>query len=270
MSSSQTDGLSTRTPALVPRVRELLASLNETGVVIAKFDDLFADVSLFSELKLQTGPYFAEARPLLDERVARTNPKSFKGHLLPRSFSVESLFVQLAISEIPLTLANSYLGVPSRLRDINVWLTVPTPGPATQTQLWHRDGDDRINLKMFVYLTDVTESAGPFCYAPRTHPKGEMQAARPQDNDGGGRSTDEQMAAVLPVEEQVVCAGPAGTVVLADTCGFHKQLKPTVGERLVYVAQYVTEKAVWPRTFEIPMGEADSLTNDQRVALAHY
>ena len=48
--------------------------------------------------------------------------------------------------------------------------------PARDSQLWHRDpANDEHLLKVFVYLTDVDEGAGPFMYAAGTHPEGDVK-----------------------------------------------------------------------------------------------
>jgi len=211
-----------------------------------------------------------EAKALYErprERVAAEggSKASFLTKLATGSFDVNDPFARIALHPRALALANAYLGLRSTLRAIDLWLTVPTGGPAIQTQLWHRDADDIVNVKMFVYFTDVVRGAGPLCYALRTHPFGSRRHV--PDHDDQGRSTDEQLATVVPGSEWIYCEGGPGTVVLADTCGYHKQTKPTSDERLLLVAHYVSGTPFVDCAVELTGVEADGLTDDQYVAV---
>jgi hypothetical protein len=121
-----------------------------------------------------------------------------------------------------------------------------------------------MNLKLFCYFTDVTRAAGPLTYAPRTHPLGNRRT-RPA-HDEHMRSTDEQMALIVPAEEWVVLEGGPGTIVFADTCGYHKQLKPESAERLKLVAQYVSGSPYVGRELELENLDASALSEDQHYA----
>ena len=72
--------------------------------------------------------------------------------------------------------------------------------------------------------------------------------------------------AVVPRAEWVVCTGPAGTVVVTDTCGYHKGGKPTVGERRLWTAQFTSIAAAAKRNFEV-VGRPEELSVEQRFAL---
>ena len=61
--------------------------------------------------------------------------------------------------------------------------------------------------------------------------------------------------------------GKPGTVVFADTCGYHKQLKPESGERMLLVAHYVSGHAVRPRVVELTGVDDVALSDDQFVAV---
>src|SRR2546429_491727 len=124
------------------------------------------------------------------------------------------------------------VGMHSYLRGLEMWRNLPTDEPPKLSQLWHRDWDDVVNLKLFVYLSDVTEESGPFTFAPGTQPGG------PRQLDVQDRLSDDEMAARVRREDWVVCTGGPGTGVLADTCGYHKGGEPTQGDRPRCTAQF--------------------------------
>jgi hypothetical protein len=118
---------------------------------------------------------------------------------------------------------------------------------------------------MFVYFTEVPLGAGPLCYARGTHPFGSRRDL--PEGDEQARSTDEQMADVAPESEWTYCEGHPGTVVFADTCGYHKQVKPESDERMLLVAHYVSGSPFVPRVVELTRADETSLSNDQYVAV---
>jgi hypothetical protein len=122
-----------------------------------------------------------------------------------------------------------------------------------------------MNVKMFVYFTDVTRGAGPLCYAPGTHPVGARR--RLPEHDDQGRSTDEQLRPIVPEAEWIYCEGGPGTVVFADTCGYHKQVKPETDERLLVVSHYVSGTPWVPRNLELGCVDESALGDDQFVAV---
>ena len=211
-----------------PGPRGLYERLHANGVAIGRFEELFGSRELFDEAAAQARQIYD--RHLAEPQAASLDDKSFLTSLLGKEFEASDPFVRIALHPNVLAVVNRYLELRSMLRALELWLSVTTPGPAVQTQLWHRDGDDLMNAKLFVYFSDVGLDSGPFTYAPATHPVGERREL-PERNESG-RSTDEQMARVVPGDEWVVCTGEAGTIVLADTCGYHKQLKPEGGQRL--------------------------------------
>jgi hypothetical protein len=96
-----------------------------------------------------------------------------------------------------------------------------------------------------VYLTDVDDDAGPFVYAAGTHlKKGAVPAPAYLFKDGSTpRSDDSQMSQVVSAEHWVKCVGPKGTVVFADTRGFHKGGLARGRERILYVCEFFSQGA---------------------------
>ena len=249
--------------AFEPSLAAIHERLRSGGVAITNAEIVFGDRSLFHAAAEEARARYERPRAPVEAEAG--SKATFLTKLASGSFAASDPFARLALHPSALALANAYLGLRSTLRAIDLWLTVPTPGPAIQTQLWHRDADDVVNVKMFVYFTDVTRGAGPLCYAAGTHPLGSRR--RVPEHDEQGRSTDEQLATVVPQREWIFCEGAPGTVVFTDTCGYHKQVKPATDERLLLVSQYVSGTPFVPRAVEITGVDADAITDDQYVAI---
>ena len=233
--------------------RTLLDELRERGIAVRPFDDVFRDRARLDELRA-----IAERREAQKESTAA---KEFLERLMPSRVEAGGPYVALALEPQVVALASAYIGMRSYLRGLEMWRNLPTDEPPKLSQLWHRDWDDVVNLKLFVYLSDVTEESGPFTFAPGTQPGG------PRQLDVKDRLSDEEMAKRIPRDEWVVCTGPPGTVVLADTCGYHKGGKPTKGDRLLWTAQFTSGAADAKRNFELADGARAGLTPEQRWAL---
>lgn len=246
-----------------PRLERFVEDLKRDGIAIGRFEDLFGSTELYEEaesIALELRRRHEES----GERAAESAKPYLTKLLASSSFSLDDVFMRIALHPNVLSVANRYMGMRTLLRALDLWLTGPTPGPAIQTQLWHRDGDDLMNVKLFVLFSDVKLAAGPFCYAPRTHPLGDRRTL--PERDEHGRSTDEQVSSVVPESEWIVATGTPGTVVLADTCGYHKQIKPTGEQRLLLMSQYVSSAAWVDRALTIEPDGLDTLTLDQRYA----
>ena len=252
------------TPAALPaRLEPVLEALNRDGVAITDAETVFGDRALYDAASARADALYRAPR---EEAAADSGTKgTFLTKLATGSYDFDDPFVRLAINPDALAVANGYLRLHSHLRALDVWLTKPTEGPAIQTQLWHRDGDDVMNVKMFVYFTDVRPAAGPLRYAPGTHPLGSHRKLPEQDEQA--RSTDEQMAQVVPEREWVLCDGRPGTVVFADTCGYHKQQKPESDERMLLVAHYVSGTPYVPSALELRDVDASALDDAQHYAV---
>jgi hypothetical protein len=242
---------------------DLVARLRRDGVVISDFATVFGDTTLYEAAAAEVRKRY-DARP--EEPAAEAGSKStFLTKLGDPSYDLSHPFAAIALDPRALAVANGYLHLRSTLRALDVWHTHPTEGPAIQTQLWHRDADDLVNLKMFVYFTDVRRPAGPLCYAKGTHPFGSTRELPAGDEQA--RSTDEQMREVSPESDWVLCEGPPATVVFADTCGYHKQLKPESGERMLMVSHYVSGTPMVPAAVEWTGVDDSALSDDQFVAV---
>lgn len=123
---------------------------------------------------------------------------------------------------IGLGVAGAYFNEPARLYSMNAFWTQPASRSYEETHYWHRDGDDRKQMALFVYGADVLEIAdGPHRYERGTHtePPGHLHH---------------------PVDENNVTDvyGPAGTVFFTDPHGIHQGIRPSRGRRILMWARY--------------------------------
>lgn len=170
--------------------------------------------------------------------------KTFNVELLGScvNFEPNAVFARFALQDTLLNIANEYFRMLVKLRYYNVWYTFATDSKARESQLWHFDREDNYILKVFLYLNDVDEGAGPFTYAPKTHSKGTLSGREPEYflEQNVRRTNDEQMAAVVPQKDWIKATGKKGTIVFADTRGYHKGGEARTSDRLMYTCMYTS------------------------------
>ena len=151
--------------------------------------------------------------------------------------SLNSPLVKLALDRKLLEVVSAYLGLWPQLHAISAWLNFPTKNAPQQAQLWHRDREDVRTIKVFIYLTDVNDNNGPFSYVPTTHRRGHASMGpKGQDRD----ITDGEMNKAFPADSWITCTGPAHTMIIADTVGYHRGGKPTEGDRILVTFTYTS------------------------------
>jgi hypothetical protein len=224
----------------------VIEDLKRDGVSITSVSALLGKDSCYEELcgtvdslEQESAEQIAAERAIADDVII--GRKTFVYRLLgePPKFDPNSIYARSALQKPLLQVANAYLGMYTVLRDYNVWRTFPTQVEPRESQLWHRDRIDRWVLKVFVYLSDVDDSAGPFTYALGTHSKGNVRREPSHVTEGHGiRTLDSQMSEVVPPQQWRKCLGPKGTIIVADTHGYHKGGHVRGRDRLMYLCMF--------------------------------
>jgi hypothetical protein len=205
----------------------------------ASYDELSASIE---NLELEKEAQLADARRQADDPNT-IGDKKFVLPLLGENpvFDPLSVYARFALQPAVLQIANAYFGMYTRLRYYNVWHTLTTKSEPRESQLWHRDREDHRILKVFVYFSDVDDGAGPFTYAAGTHRKRLRHEPSYHLEGHVQRSRDDQMAEVLEPEHWIRAVGPKGTIVFADTRGFHKGGLARNDDRLMYVCMFTSQ-----------------------------
>jgi hypothetical protein len=226
----------------------VLTNLNRDGVAITFASSLFGSDTCFEDLFKA----FSDLRHSQSAALSEARANATANAIVKKNFIYEYLghnpvlnphevYARFALHDRILQIANAYLGMYTRLRYFNIWHTFAKSGPPRQSQLWHRDREDRYILKVFAYLSDVDEGAGPFTYAAGTHAKGNIRRTPEFFLEGGvQRTTDDQMARVVPTDQWIKAKGVRGTIVFADTRGYHKGGLATDRDRVMYTCMFTS------------------------------
>jgi len=140
----------------------------------------------------------------------------------------------ISFCEHPLLLdiADQYLGCRSKIAGVASWRSRFVGDRSANAQLFHRDLDALKWLKVFIYLTDVTDQNGPHVYVKKTHKLNKFLSFR--------RIWDDEI--VSSGLEEVHIKGLKGTVIVADSFGLHKGLAPKEGHRAILQVTYCRDR----------------------------
>ncbi len=195
----------------------------------------------------------ARRRRRLDDLLARDSKKSFivrrfstkdgNNEVKPR-FTPDEPWLRFGVADRVLDVVNTYSSEHIHLVSLDNWYTIPDPEAEDRaaSQRWHRDPLDERIVKVFVYFNDVDEEAGPFEYLRSSTAGGRYGDMWPWVRKGIYPPQDEFEQAIDP-NDVLTVTGRAGTVIFADTAGFHRggwaRTKPRVLATYTYVSDHV-------------------------------
>ena len=267
-------------PQLNDVQQRALHSLRTDGIVVLRFQDLFGG-ELWDEAVADIEPFIRETeqttrdlgdRPAGKEEVIVRRFFEKNGTDGDRTlFSLQSPWLRYAASPLLLDIVNAYGMEPRRLFYLDNWFTVPYPGANERvaSQRWHRDPEDEHVVKVFVYFSDVDDEAGPFEYV-RSSVAGGRHGELWSWGKGHRYPPAEEFDAAVPPEDRLTVTGPAGTMIVCDTGGFHRGGFARTSPRILSVSSYLpAERRKGKRRFDVDFaGDEEALPPQVRFALS--
>lgn len=174
--------------------------------------------------------------------------------------------MRAAVARPLLDAVTEYLGEVPILGNVTIMVSVPN-NSQVGSQLYHLDFADEKQIKLFIYVDEVTQDNGPFTFTPISVTN-ELIKAYGYDR---GRLTIDEVEKAVGAEKEIKVTGPAGTALLCDTSrclhyGSNRNKTTRVVLLIQYVAHAVPEQppAVWPVD---DIAKRIPLDSTQRMAL---
>jgi hypothetical protein len=261
--------------------QQLLDHLRRDGIAIVPFDELFNDDRLWARLEADIGDFAGRSAERVPELLARDDDKAYiarrfvarrAGDAKPPKwkFALTDPWLTLGLSNEILGMVNAYRGEQTHLIDLDNWYTIPDPSAdeRIESQRWHRDPWDNHIVKVFIYFSDVDEQAGPFEYVRGSAAGGRYGDLWPWVPEGV-YPPDDEFEAAIPAEDRLTVTGPAGTVIVCDTSGFHRGGAASAKPRVLSYHTYVSAPTRKSRRFKVDWGDGGyALSPAARFAIA--
>ena len=202
---------------------------------------------------VETAAIVADARDHLARFDAAQPPqgknrKRFLQNVLDAStLTLDSAVIRLALRDDLLSAVTAYLGIVPFLTSVQVFHSDVVDEVPSSSQLFHCDGDDVTQVKVFVYCSDVDQASGPITILDARSTGKVQRQTRYRYRQ---RLTDDQVRGVNGASDGQPILGPAGTTVLVDTSRcfhFGSRVAPGAAARLVTMIQFQT-----PYSFMLP------------------
>ncbi len=217
---------------------ELTATLTRDGFVVfperlaADACDRLAEFAKSNEARLVSSTEENGKLAVFDAEAPRGSGYKFAEETVIKAPDAQKLMADKSV----LAVVQSYLGCEPMMDIADMWWSVAAKKITAETQelaqLYHFDMNRIKWLKVMFYLTDVDTNNGPHCFIRGSHEAG----CQPGDilDRGYARIPDEDLAPYYAKENFIELTGKRGTIIIADTRGFHKGKTPVDNDRLVF------------------------------------
>jgi ectoine hydroxylase-related dioxygenase (phytanoyl-CoA dioxygenase family) len=266
-------------PPLDPVQTGIVDELRKEGYAVVPFSELVTDPGEWTELDAEATRFITETEAELSreregrESGLRRRPgKEFvvRKYAYDVELGLDDPWLRLGLNRRLLNIANTYLGMWTKLEYVDVWYTPPADeSERKSSQRWHRDFNDRHLLKAFLYLVDVDQETGPFEYVPRSAPGNELEHLWPWRPLGDNYPPDDELVAKIE-GKSVSFVAPKGTVIFCNTSGFHRGGFASAKPRALATVTYSSPASLaslTERNYEFGSDAANGLGPEQRFAL---
>ena len=263
-------------PELNDVQQRIVSELGTDGYSLLTFDELFPESESWNEIESQSDRFASDTQSALagDREGLRVRAgKEFvvRLHSYAVELGLDDPWFRACASHRMLDVANTYLGLWSKLEYVDMWYSVPQPEEAARiaSQRWHRDFNDKHLLKAFLYLVDVDEGTGPFQYVPGSAPGGRYGDAWPWRPLGENYPPEAELESRIPSDAVKRFTGPKGTLLFCNTAGFHRGGFATTAPRVLATATYSSPAslaALSERSYKFT-GSLEELDPQTRFAL---
>ncbi|WP_147300911.1 hypothetical protein [Aestuariispira insulae] len=172
--------------------------------------------------------------------------------------------LEIATRPETIALIQAHLGVLPTLINLSCWRShagLPAPKRA---QFFHFDLDDYRFCKLFVYLSDAGEGAGPHVYVEGSHRAALVRNARDHWPEGPKDFMDWYLKSVRKTDEDVEKAfgnagvrltGKAGDSFITNTAGIHKGEMPVDQDRFLLQMEFAATPMLTELIDPVPLAD---------------
>ncbi len=163
--------------------------------------------------------------------------------LVNGAFATDHPFVRYALQPGVLRILGDFMHDLPQLSDVLLTLSQPTENkPLSYSQLWHLDHDDKRVCKLFIYLTDVRDTAdGPLTFIPAPASKAFRNTIKSHMSDDKVFAKVERSAV-----KEIIAPRLSSFIVNTARCLHMGSRIQSDRTRLLYTATYIQPPRMYP------------------------
>jgi ectoine hydroxylase-related dioxygenase (phytanoyl-CoA dioxygenase family) len=166
-----------------------------------------------------------------------TNPKGVQFRYDPSEILECHLVQNILTNRRILEIANNYLNALPLMDDVYCWWSFKSEkADSASAQMWHFDMDRPKWIKVFIFLTDCTDTSGPHSFIAKTHKNGSLPKVI--RNQGYSRLNNDLIKSNFCKEDVIRFVTKKGSILFEDTRGVHKGEQVLSGNRLILQFQF--------------------------------
>ena len=167
---------------------------------------------------------------LLDFLKKKINEKKNKNYKI----NITELFTNSYVNEISHSnvlkkISSNYLEVNTKNTFAEIFFdhNLMNLNEPVETQMYHRDHNGILFLKVFIYLCDVDIENGPYSYIKESHKKKFMKNYKLQKNKIRNNIRYDNASVINQLKNnEKIFKGKSGSVIFSDTTGLHRGYTP--------------------------------------------
>ena len=165
----------------------------------------------------------------------------------------DSPFIKLALQPSILKAASHYMGMLPLLTQVQLWHSPNEHIIEGGSQFFHLDYADVRQVKIFLFIEEVTNDSGPLTVIPAEASASICDSINYKLSNKDIRVDDETVYRIAGKENVQPIIGPPGTIAFVDTCRcFHLGSRVASKPRTVLMIQYLS-----PFAFALPWNYKD-------------
>lgn len=286
-------------PTLTAGQRELIESLTAKGVATASYSQAGIEVGDWNALQEKVGEF---ARLSNDRIAAATesysdnlelgslehNRERFRRFFRDKSEAKQDDYIlkmnpensihpsnhpllTIGLSAPVLHVVSSYMGLWPKLIYTDAWYSIPIDqGKRIGSQQWHRDPEDKRMVKVYLYFSEVDESAGAMEYISGTSNSHGGHGTKIGEWKAAGANlypSAELVEQSFSKDRRLYCTGSVGALLFCDTTGLHRGGVSRSRPRVVATWTFVTPASPCQRRFTLNPVGCKLLSEEARFAL---
>jgi 16S rRNA (guanine527-N7)-methyltransferase len=258
-------------PALDDLQSELVARLRTDGIAEIEFARLFS-ADLWKDVTEEATTFGRETERRLTERSSpqKTTPKELAHRRYDKDaeLPLDDPWLRIAVSSRLLDVVDAYLGMWGKLTHCNQVYKAAPPEDTESWENWHRDAQDKRLVRVVLHFSDVQAGTDQLEYVPGSTGDGPYAALWPWAPGGRRVAPATEFAELVPDSAIRTLSPRAGTIVLWNASGLHREGATARGPQILWKCSYSSPASFTKRKFRVQLPEPCDLSEAARFAVS--